>query len=144
MADPDPDPIDPSRYYAVEDHVWVTVEDDGTVVIGLVADNCLLRGAVRRYSPRRVGKSLRAGLSCATLEGDDWVAPARCPIGGTVVAVNEAAQTEPELIRTDCWHGGWLVRLEPDDLSRDLGTLVHGEAAEAAFSRLHAEMKAPV
>lgn len=144
MADSDSGEIDPSRYYAVEDHVWVAVKDDGAVVIGLVADNCLVRGPVRNYSPRRAGKSLRAGLSCATLEGDDWVAPARCPIGGTVLAVNESAQADPDLVRADCWDQGWLVVMEPDDLHRDLAALVQGEAAEAAFRRLHAEMRAPV
>lgn len=144
MADPDPIDIDPGRYYAVDDHVWVNVRDDGNVVIGLVADGCLIRGAVRSYSPRRVGKSLRAGLSCATLEGDDWVAPARCPVGGTVLAVNEAAQADPDLVRTDCWGDGWLAIIAPDDLERELAALERGEAARAAFRRLHAEMKAPV
>lgn len=144
MADPEPIDIDPSRYYAVDDHVWVSVRADGAAVIGLVADGCLIRGPVRGYSPRRVGKSLRAGLSCATLEGDDWVAPARCPVGGTVLAVNEAAQDDPELVRTDCWRDGWLAIIAPDDLDRDLAALEHGEAARAAFHRLHAEMNAPV
>lgn len=144
MADPDSGDIDPSRYYAVEDHVWVAVQEDGTVLVGVVADGCLLRGPVRGYSPRRVGKSLRAGLSCATLEGDDWVAPARCPVGGIVVAVNEAAQETPDVVRSDCWDAGWLVRLEPEDLRRDLADLVTGDTARAAFERLHAEMRAPV
>lgn len=144
MTDPDSVDIDPRRYYAVEDHVWVTVEQDGTVRVGVVADGCLLRGPVRHYSPRRVGKALRAGLSCATLEGDDWVAPARCPVGGTVVAVNDAAQQAPELIRTDCWQAGWLVRLQPENLQRDLAGLVRGAAARAAFDRFHAELRAPV
>jgi glycine cleavage system H protein len=144
MSDPDPGSLDPSRYYAVEDHVWVDVERNGTVVVGVVADSCLIRGPVRSYSPRRVGKFLRAGLSCATLEGDDWVAPARSPVAGTVLAVNTAAQETPDLVRSACWDAGWLVRLEPDDLRRDLAGLISGAGARAAFDVFHAELRAPV
>lgn len=144
MTDSGPGDLDPSRYFAVEDHVWVAVADDGTVTIGVVADSCFIRGPIRNYSPRRVGKSLRSGLSCATLEGDDWVAPARSPIAGTVLEVNPHAQAQPDLIRSDCWDAGWLVRIQPDDLARDLAGLVRGEAAGAAFQLLHAEMRAPV
>jgi len=139
MTPPERIELDPDRYYAVDDHVWVAVGADGTVTVGLVADDCLIRGPVRVYSPRRVGKVVRAGLSCATLEGDDWVAPARCPVGGEVLEVNATAQADPDVVRRDCLGRGWLVRLRPVDLERDLDGLVGGKAADAAFAALHAE-----
>ena len=37
------------------------------------------------------------------------------PIGGTVVAVNEALSDDPEMINNDPYGDGWIVRMQPSD-----------------------------
>lgn len=120
-------------FYKIEDLVWARLERNGEVTIGYVAPGCVALGQVCSYSPRRIGKAIRKGMSCATLESDGWVEPARSPIAGTVVAVNEVALDDPLVINRDPYGSGWLARLAPEDWQRDSGDLLSGAAAVAAF-----------
>ena len=45
------------------------------------------------------------------------------PIGGRVLAINEALVRAPELLQDDCYLEGWLLRLEPADPGEFLGLL---------------------
>jgi glycine cleavage system H protein len=47
-------------FYKVEDYIWVRLERSGEVTLGYVAPGCVALGEVRSYSPRRVGKKVRA------------------------------------------------------------------------------------
>jgi glycine cleavage system H protein len=50
------------------------------------------------------------------------------PIGGTVVAVNDALSDDPEAINNDPYGDGWIVRLEP---AGDEGELLSPDAYQA-------------
>ena len=126
-------------YYSIENHMWAKRGADGSVTVGLAEPGCEILGEVAVYSPKRVGKEVRKGFSCATLESGDWVEPARSPVSGVVAEVNEAAMEEPGLISSDPYGRGWLVRLTPDDWEADRRDLLTGLAAVDAFERQLAE-----
>ena len=45
----------------------------------------------------------------------DLVIPA--PIGGTIVAVNDALAANPELVNSDPYAAGWLAEIEPNNMA---------------------------
>jgi len=55
--------------------------------------------------------------------------PLRAPVSGTVVAVNEAAARAPAALHDDPYGAGWLFRVEPRRLSKNLKSLISGEKA---------------
>jgi len=120
-------------YYNVENNVWIRRENDGTVTIGLTAYAASLAGQIVSYTPKKVGKDVKKDKSCATVESGKWVGPAKVPVAGEVVAINDAVASKPGLINEDPYGAGWLVRIKPVDWDADSGDLKTGADALAAF-----------
>lgn len=119
--------------YNIESNVWVRKEADGTATVGLTSYACSLAGQIVSYTPKKVGKSVKQDKSCATVESGKWVGPAKTPVGGEVVATNEAVTAKPGLINEDPYGEGWLVRIKPDDWDGESAELKTGGDALAAF-----------
>ena len=97
-------------YYNVENNVWARKEADGTVTIGMTAYACALAGEVVAYTPKKVGRSVELNKSAATIESGKWVGPVKTPVGGEVVAINDAVSANPKSINADPYGTGWLVK----------------------------------
>ena len=119
-------------YYLVEKHVWARKAGD-LIEVGLtdVAQN-LAKGIIS-VTPKKVGRTLRAEQSVATVESGKWVGPVKSPIGGEVVAVNDAVSASPKSINADPYGNGWLVKMKPANWDADAASLVTGDAAMKAF-----------
>ena len=77
----------PDEYlYDVDNHIWFQEQGDGTVKIGITAVATAMAGKLVAYTPKRVGRSVKAGKSCGTLESGKWVGPAKSAAGGEIVA----------------------------------------------------------
>ncbi len=69
------------------------------------------------------------------MESGKWVGPAKSPVAGEVVEVNDAVSSKPALINEDPYGEGWLVKLKPDDWDSDVGDLTTGQDALQAFEQ---------
>ncbi len=131
--------IPEDRYYWVEKHVWVTLEADGIVKIGItdVAQN-LARGIVSA-TPKEAGRTVKKGKSAGTLESGKWVGPVTSPVTGEIVEVNEAMTSNPSLINSDPYGAGWFVKVKPENWDGESTELLTGEAAVAAYQKFMEE-----
>jgi len=120
-------------YYEVEDNVWARREEDGTLVVGMTAYACSLSGQIVAFTSKKVGKVVERKRSLSTVESGKWVGPVKAPVGGEIVAVNEALLDDPGVINADPYGAGWLLRIKPTDWEGECGFLVSGEAISAAF-----------
>ncbi|MBT8092584.1 MAG: glycine cleavage system protein H [Gammaproteobacteria bacterium] len=119
--------------YDVENHIWYTEMGDGNVKLGMTAVATAMAGKLVAYTPKRVGRKVRAGKSCGTLESGKWVGPAKSLAGGEVVEVNEALVSEPSLANEDPYDKGWLVILKPEEWDSVKGSLVSGSDVTAPY-----------
>lgn len=119
--------------YNVDNNVWVRQEGDGSVTVGLTSYACSLAGQIVSYTPKKAGKAVKADKSCATVESGKWVGPAKTPVAGEVVTINDAVAANPGLINEDPYGEGWLVKLTPGDFAGDSASLKTGADALAAF-----------
>lgn len=100
--------------YDVENHTWYQEVGDGTVRIGMTAVATALAGELVAFTPKKVGRSVKAGKSCATIESGKWVGPARSAAAGEVIAVNEDLADQPALANQDPY-AAWMIVLKPED-----------------------------
>ena len=119
--------------YWPEKHVWVRVEENGDVTIGMtdVAQN--LAGPVIAGTPKPAGKSAKKGRSAGTVESSKWVGPVTAPVSGEIVEVNQALSDNPRLLNTDPYGEGWFLKIKPSDWDAEKGDLVTGDAGIAAY-----------
>jgi glycine cleavage system H protein len=84
------------------------------VKVGMTAVATAMAGKLVAFTPKGVGKEVKAGKSCATVESGKWVGPAKVAAGGAVVAINEALVASPSTANADPYGEGWLVVLKPE------------------------------
>ena len=119
--------------YDVENHTWFQEVGDGNVKVGMTTVATAMAGQLVAFTPKRVGRSVRAGKSCATVESGKWVGPARSIAGGEVVEVNEDLTGTPSIANDDPYGAGWLVVLKPDDWDSVKGELTLGSDVASKY-----------
>jgi glycine cleavage system H protein len=108
-----------------KDHEWAKVDGD-TVKIGISDYAQDQLGDIVFVEMPSVGDSFDEGDEFGTLESVKAVSELYAPIGGEIVAVNEALEDAPELLNQDPY-GGWIVEVKPADMA-DLDNLLAHDA----------------
>jgi len=120
-------------FYNVDDNVWASLDENGRLTIGMTSYACSLSGQIVSYTPRKIGKSVKKNKSCATVESGKWVGPVKAPVSGEIIEINSLLELQPELINTDPYGKGWIIRMQPQNWSADSVDLVSGALALARF-----------
>ena len=119
--------------YDVSNHIWFKETGDGNVRVGMTAVATAMAGRLVAYTPKSVGKSVKAGKSCATIESGKWVGPAKVAAAGEIVEINDALTANPSLANDDPYDKGWLVVIKPEDWDAVKGTLTRGSAVAGPY-----------
>jgi glycine cleavage system H protein len=119
--------------YDVTNNIWFREMDDGTVRLGMTAVATEMAGQLVAFTPKKVGKAIAAGKSCATIESGKWVGPAKTAAGGEVVAVNADLVANPKLANEDPYNKGWMITLKPEDWAAAKAALVGGGDVGAKY-----------
>lgn len=120
-------------YYAVDDHTWARVNDDGTVTIGMtdVAQN--MAGPLLHAKTKKVGTVRGKGKPLATVESSKWVGPVKSPLSGEIIEVNDEVLQDAQIINRSPYKKGWLVKLKPSNLEAELKEMLSGDQAITAY-----------
>jgi len=111
-------------------HEWVRRNDDGTVTVGISDHAQEQLGDLVFVELPEVGASLTAGSDCCVVESVKAASDVYSPLDGEVTAINEALADSPELINTDAYGEGWLLKLTPADAAA-VDALLDAEAYQA-------------
>jgi glycine cleavage system H protein len=112
--------------YDVDNHIWFRELPDGNVKLGMTTIATAMAGQLVAFTPKKVGRKVDAGKSCATVESGKWVGPAKSAAGGEVVQANDDLVNKPSLANEDPYDAGWMVIIKPDDWAAAKGTLTSG------------------
>ena len=101
------------------EHEWILVEGD-TATVGITAYAAEKLGDVVFVELPDVGSDVAEGKVVGEIESTKSVGELFAPVDGTVAEVNDAVVDAPELVNTDPFGEGWLVKVRfaalPDDL----------------------------
>jgi glycine cleavage system H protein len=126
--------------YDVENQVWFKEMGDGNVKLGMTAVAAAMAGQLVAVTPKKVGRSVQSGKSCATIESGKWVGPAKTLAAGEIIEVNQAVVDKPDMTNADPYEAGWLVILKPEDWDSVKGQLVPGSAVAGPYeAKMEAE-----
>ena len=110
------------------DHEWVRVEGD-EVVVGITQFAADQLGDIVFVELPAVGRALKSHATFGVVESVKAVSDLFAPIGGDVVAANDALANSPELVNSDPYGNGWMLRLRPADAA-EIDTLLDAAAYE--------------
>jgi ActR/RegA family two-component response regulator/glycine cleavage system H lipoate-binding protein len=119
----------PGGFFVSAAHLWVRLDAEGRVRVGLDDFGRKAIGRVERLQLPTVGDALdRAGVIARLHRGLECL-ELRAPLAGKVVEVNDALSRHPSLLVESPYDRGWLCVLAPADVSRDLPALRIGRSA---------------
>ena len=99
-----------------ESHEWARQE--GELMVCGISDHAQesLSDVVYVEFPE-VGDTLSQGETFGVVESVKAASDLYMPLSGEIVAVNEQLEDEPELVNSDPYGEGWLIKFKPSDLS---------------------------
>lgn len=122
----------PEDLYYSEEHEWVRIDDEiATIGITDYAQDAL--GDIVYVDLPAVGDTIEAGSVIGELESTKSVSEIFAPIAGEIVARNDALESAPEVVNSDPYGEGWLIKVRPVDEDPTEG-LLESEAYAAIIS----------
>ena len=119
--------------YDVENNIWYRENQDDTITVGMTAVATAMAGQLVAVTPKRAGRKVQPGRSCATIESGKWVGPAKLLSGGEVVEVNKDIVSTPAIANSDPYEDGWLIKVKVDDWDATRAQLTAGTEVSAPY-----------
>ena len=113
-------------------HEWLRLLPGGQLEIGITQHAQGALGDLVFVDAPQAGREVTEGEACAVVESVKAASDIYSPVAGTVVESNAAVVASPELINTDPYGAGWLIRIQPKDA-------VDGLLSADEYARLLAE-----
>src|SRR5437899_8508312 len=110
-------------------HVWVKVEGSDAI-LGLSDYLQDQLGEITALELPDVGDVIRATRRMGNLRAEEVSSPIEAPITGEVIDVNAEALENPDLVNSDPYSEGWLLRVRIDDPSELEDLISEEEYAE--------------
>ena len=101
----------PESLRYTKDHEWIRAEGD-EAVIGITDFAQHELGDIVYVEIETVGKELMTGNVFGTVEAVKTVSDLYLPLAGTITEVNPKLNSNPELVNTDPYGDGWMVRMK--------------------------------
>lgn len=119
----------PETLRYTSEHEWIRVEgDEAYVGITHYAQGEL--GEIVFVDIQTEGEQLAAGETFGSVEAVKTVSDLFMPVSGQVLEANAALETQPELVNSDPYGQGWMVKVTIDDAA-ELDALLDAKAYAA-------------
>jgi len=116
----------PADLRYTKDHEWIKLEGN-TATIGITNFAQGELGDIVYIDINTVGKMLSAEAVFGTVEAVKTVSDLFLPVSGTILEVNPALTAQPELVNTDPYGAGWMVKVTVVNVA-DVAALLTSEA----------------
>jgi len=117
----------PADLKYTKSHEWVHTLANGNVEVGITDHAQGALGDLVFVEVPEAGKQLSAGDSFAVVESVKAASDVYAPVAGSVIEGNAALGSQPELINSEPYGAGWIMRIKPG--SAPAGLLSAGEYA---------------
>lgn len=122
----------PASLRYTKEHEWVSLEGNiATIGITDFAQGEL--GDIVYVDIATKGKNLTAEEVFGTVEAVKTVSDLFLPVRGTITEVNTALEAAPELVNTDPYGAGWMIKMHVDNIA-DVDTLLDATAYSSLVS----------
>jgi glycine cleavage system H protein len=119
----------PANLQYTKEHEWISIEGN-TATVGITDFAQGELGDIVYVDIPSKGKTLAAEEVFGTVEAVKTVSDLFLPLAGTLTEINPLLESQPELVNTDPYGKGWMVKLTVTNLA-DATKLLTAEAYKA-------------
>jgi len=108
--------IDADARY-LESHEWAKQQGGNVFTVGLTAYAIEQLGDIVYMELPEAGTEVTAGEPFGVIESVKSASDLYAPISGTVVGANTDIPDNPEILKSDAYDAGWMIKIEASDSS---------------------------
>ena len=112
----------PKNLLYTEDHEWVKVEND-IAYIGITDFAQHELGDIVYVEIETLGENLQQHAVFGTVEAVKTVSDLFLPLAGEVLEINPKLESNPELVNSDPYGEGWMIKIKINNISDSEGLL---------------------
>jgi glycine cleavage system H protein len=121
----------PSNVKYTKDHEWIKIESDNIALVGITHFAQQELGDIVYVDIATVGNALQKDEVFGTVEAVKTVSDLFLPVSGTVIEVNATLNKKPDLVNSDPYGEGWMIKLAVTDIAE-----IDGLMDAAAYEQL--------
>ena len=123
----------PANLKYSKEHEWVKV-DGGIATIGITSHAQSELGDIVYVELPKIGAKFAAMKEFGVVESVKTVSTLYCPVSGEVIEVNSSLSSKPEVVNTDPYGQGWIIKVKLSDPS-EAGKLLSSKEYEALLKK---------
>ena len=106
----------PEHLFYTKEHEWANFKDN-EIIIGITDYAQSQLGDIIFIEFPEIGDEVNAGDSFGEVEAVKTVSELYAPVTGTVLEVNENLEDSADLVNSDPYGDGWLIKIKPTNLN---------------------------
>ena len=108
----------PEALLYTKDHEWIQLHQDGTATVGITDYAQESLGDITFVEFPLAGESCNTGDTFGVVESVKAASDLYMPLDAEVLKVNDEVDAEPELLNSDPYQKGWLLKISLTDASQ--------------------------
>ena len=108
----------PEALLYTKDHEWIQLHQDGTATVGITDYAQESLGDITFVEFPLTGDSFNTGDTFGVVESVKAASDLYMPLDAEVLKVNDEVDAEPELLNSDPYQKGWLLKISLTDASQ--------------------------
>ena len=117
----------PAQLKYTKEHEWIQEISATKFRIGITDYAQSALGDIVYIQLPKNGASVNANSVCGEVESTKSVSEIYAPITGKVVLVNDKLESNPEIINSDPYGAGWMVKVRMSNLAEIDGLMSHAD-----------------
>ena len=126
--------MNPENLKYTKEHEWVRLDGD-VAVVGITSYAQEQLGDVVYVDLPAKGATLKQLETFGAVDSVKTASDLYSPLSGEVIDINEALKGSPELVNTEPYGAGWMLKVKPSDL-KELDSLLDAAGYEQFLSTL--------
>ena len=119
----------PNNLKYTKEHEWIRLEND-CAYVGITDFAQSELGEIVFTEVETVGETLSAGETFGTVEAVKTVSDLFLPVSGEILEVNDKLENQPELVNSDPYGEGWIIKISVAD-TNDSQNLLDADAYQS-------------
>ena len=106
--------MDHKKFKFTKDHEWLNLQED-LAIVGITDYAQSQLGDIVFVEMPELSSKLTASESFGAIEAVKTVADLFAPVSGEVIEINENLDSSPDLVNSDPYNEGWIIKLKIDN-----------------------------
>ena len=106
----------PNKLLYTKEHEWANFDNED-VIVGITDYAQSQLGDIIFFETPELDSVVRMGDIFGEIEAVKTVSELYAPISGKIVSINDQIENNPEIINSDPYGEGWLIKISPLDIN---------------------------